>query len=683
MSSDFATQIGVTRLPNLTGDGRDGFPSRAQHDWCVAQYLSEMCEKKRGKALIDKNLYDRILAVCFDDSNKKTETAQFRWWVRRTFKLYSEPHGHYLMHENRPVAVKEQIYDILIYAHAECGHGGRDKTSAAVRRYFSWIPKDVVSRFVSVCPGCHARTQKDDEYFSNKGIDGYYPVHDKVRQMSIDSRRTSVDDYRHTSSYQPLLAAGMVKILKAIEGARSFIPSPDNSSPIREVPSATQQTSYLYAPGHHLAHFPPGSNCHSPLSHPQTPLGPPMNFVPGMEPAPVDIYRENFPAQLDVSFGTSYLNVSPPFAVPAYANNQLRSLSLPIIGFSADTSSGNDCLQVPIPSTNPEKLPSPRVINARSKSQCSPFHHIAKPPRPSTGRKLSSKSKEYKKTVIAECFAPSPETYCSKTYYDSQSPTQSLTHSEDDGTATSKSSFSSPPACLPTLQHQEMFQDYSFSQSSSLNMENIQSLGFHAQVGPYGEYRLDNSNVDFSSFGGLLPSHQSYPGQYVGDALLGGVQVGDTWNAGNEPVCDYSTILPELLNSQIFDHSPDEFCHLVSLQTPDGLTDPLTHDVHSQSAFPALDSWSSSSATQELGDAHDPCYQTLYLPITQGQAGLFHLENQSGSSDINTHHQPGFVFSNSDSFGDSSSIEPPSSFQANSLGINFSEEFQFGPNPIY
>ncbi|KNZ44400.1 hypothetical protein VP01_91g7 [Puccinia sorghi] len=681
MPSDFATQIGVTRLPNLTGDGRDGFPSRAQHDWCVGQYLGEMCEKKRGKALIDKNLYDRILAVCFDDSNKKTETAQFRWWVRRTFKLYSEPHGHYLMHENRPIAVKEQIYDILVYAHAECGHGGRDKTSAAVRRYFSWIPKDVVSRFVSVCPGCHARTQKDDEYFSNKGVDGYYPVHDKVRQMSIDSKRTSVDDYKNTSPYQPLLASGMVKILKAVEGARSCIPLPDKTS--LDVHSAANHESSNYiipVTSAHPAHLSSGSGCPSPLR----PILSPANFTSssGLDAAPTDIYGENYlPVHLGMNFGSSYLK---SLGVPMYANQQPRSLSLPVVGFNEECSSvGHEVMQ-PLTHDSPERLVG-RVINARSKSQCSPYHHMAKPPRPSTGRKLSSKSKEYKKKMVA---TPT-EMYSSNAYYGSHSSTQSRSNSEDDGNSKSSTFSSSPPTYQSNLQpHQDHFHDYSFSQNSSLDLDSLPSLDLQAQVGPFGEYISECSNVDFTVFGGLPPSHLSYIDQCQGDMpLAGGMQMPESWHGGSEAVCDYH-VLPELLNGQnnnSFDGSPTEFCQLASLQTPGGMADQLGLEAQDQGNFPAPESWASESLSTELCTLPDPsAYPTLYLPISPDNVELF-LCNQSASSDIDSYHQhQDLVYSNHDSFNSSSvTIDEQSSFPSNSLGINFYDEFQFGPNPIY
>jgi hypothetical protein len=38
-----------------------------------------------------------------------------------------------VIHDNKPVAMKEQIYDILVRAHKDAHHGGRDKTSAIVK----------------------------------------------------------------------------------------------------------------------------------------------------------------------------------------------------------------------------------------------------------------------------------------------------------------------------------------------------------------------------------------------------------------------------------------------------------------------------------------------------------------------------------------------------------------------
>lgn len=43
-----------------------------------------------------------------------------------------------ICHEGKPVAIREKLFKILTKAHQECQHGGRDKTSAQVRRVYSW-----------------------------------------------------------------------------------------------------------------------------------------------------------------------------------------------------------------------------------------------------------------------------------------------------------------------------------------------------------------------------------------------------------------------------------------------------------------------------------------------------------------------------------------------------------------
>jgi hypothetical protein len=79
--------------------------------------------------------------------------------------LVTTEQAYVVTHENRPVAVKSQIYEILVQCHATAAHGGRDKTSAQVRRYYSWIPKELIARFVKCCPMCNARRTNNKAYF--------------------------------------------------------------------------------------------------------------------------------------------------------------------------------------------------------------------------------------------------------------------------------------------------------------------------------------------------------------------------------------------------------------------------------------------------------------------------------------------------------------------------------------
>jgi hypothetical protein len=53
-----------------------------------------------------------------------------------------------ICHEGKPVAVREKLFKILTIAHKQCQHGGRDKTSAQVRRIYSWCVDGTVGPFV-------------------------------------------------------------------------------------------------------------------------------------------------------------------------------------------------------------------------------------------------------------------------------------------------------------------------------------------------------------------------------------------------------------------------------------------------------------------------------------------------------------------------------------------------------
>ncbi|KAG5643126.1 hypothetical protein DXG03_001552 [Asterophora parasitica] len=157
-----------------------GFPTHAQYKQIEAAYLASLNSSRREKALISQELFDRIWAV-LHDPDLETESSQFRFWVRRKFTfgtLKKLPEGGFtapkpddgsvdeaeeeegqtvVLHEKNLVAVQDQIYDILCYSHGTCGHAGRDKTCASVRQHYTWIPKDLVARFIKACPTCIAK----------------------------------------------------------------------------------------------------------------------------------------------------------------------------------------------------------------------------------------------------------------------------------------------------------------------------------------------------------------------------------------------------------------------------------------------------------------------------------------------------------------------------------------------
>jgi hypothetical protein len=98
--------------------------------------------------------------------------SSFSFWVKKMFQLLpndpkvpdvskdDQSHPHFrtltsylrkwekkICHEGKPVAVREKLFKILTIAHKECQHGGRDKTSAQVRRIYSWCVERIARPF--------------------------------------------------------------------------------------------------------------------------------------------------------------------------------------------------------------------------------------------------------------------------------------------------------------------------------------------------------------------------------------------------------------------------------------------------------------------------------------------------------------------------------------------------------
>ncbi|KJF60553.1 uncharacterized protein CIMG_06334 [Coccidioides immitis RS] len=140
----------------------EGFPDVREFDQLMKSYVDDLSVKKQDKALIHSRRARNIRTVLLDPKDTAVESAQFRFWVKKMFKL--EPNDartpelrRMICHEGKPVAIREKLFKILTRAHQQCQHGGRDKTSAQVRRIYSWVPKELISRFVKICPTCQVR----------------------------------------------------------------------------------------------------------------------------------------------------------------------------------------------------------------------------------------------------------------------------------------------------------------------------------------------------------------------------------------------------------------------------------------------------------------------------------------------------------------------------------------------
>lgn len=120
--------------PDEIFDDENQVPSPEEFEAIVEDYLNNLSPKKRDKALVDQERYQLIQQVLRDPRNTSISTAQFRFWVKKMFQL--QPGSVDLVcHDSKPVAMREQIYPILVRAHREAHHGGRDKTSALASIY--------------------------------------------------------------------------------------------------------------------------------------------------------------------------------------------------------------------------------------------------------------------------------------------------------------------------------------------------------------------------------------------------------------------------------------------------------------------------------------------------------------------------------------------------------------------
>ncbi|EED15071.1 conserved hypothetical protein [Talaromyces stipitatus ATCC 10500] len=151
-----------TMLSERINPPLEGFPQVEDFDKLMENYVNELSVKKQDKALINAKRAHQIRIVLTDPKDTTVGSAQFRFWVKKMFKL--EPadsripmNRKWICHEGKPVAIREKLFKILTRAHQQCQHGGRDKTSGQVRQIYSWVPKELISRFVKLCPTCQVR----------------------------------------------------------------------------------------------------------------------------------------------------------------------------------------------------------------------------------------------------------------------------------------------------------------------------------------------------------------------------------------------------------------------------------------------------------------------------------------------------------------------------------------------
>ncbi|KAL9111557.1 MAG: hypothetical protein Q9227_004045 [Pyrenula ochraceoflavens] len=184
-----------------------GYPAVNDFDAIVKNYIEDLSPKKRDKALITSQKARSIRYSLIEKKGTAVESAQFRFWARKMFKFSPEDdklpyEKKKIVHDEKPVAIREKLFKILTKAHEQCNHGGRDKTSGQVRHVYSWyvkegyqvfdrsaakdhirtgcilvasaydeyrVPKELIARYVKICPTCRSR----------RGTAGLTPPHSR------------------------------------------------------------------------------------------------------------------------------------------------------------------------------------------------------------------------------------------------------------------------------------------------------------------------------------------------------------------------------------------------------------------------------------------------------------------------------------------------------------------------
>ncbi|THH08827.1 hypothetical protein EW145_g2439 [Phellinidium pouzarii] len=149
---------------------KEGMPTRAEWEAVMESYLLGLHPSKREKALITHYMHGLIYRTLVDPDATRLGTPQFRFWARKMFQLVQDGDVLAITNGGRPVAVKENIYDILSMCHAESGHAGRDKTCKVLREYYTWIPKDLTASFVKACPTCKQKRSGEANLISERKI---------------------------------------------------------------------------------------------------------------------------------------------------------------------------------------------------------------------------------------------------------------------------------------------------------------------------------------------------------------------------------------------------------------------------------------------------------------------------------------------------------------------------------
>ncbi|CAF1179565.1 unnamed protein product [Adineta ricciae] len=101
-------------------------------------------------------MYEDILLVLRDGWGE----GKFKFWAQKNFVLVKIGDANVIYNKgkaSRPIITYEELYVKLDECHKRVGHHGRDKTWSEIKSQYSWIPYDVVIKFIKLCDACSNR----------------------------------------------------------------------------------------------------------------------------------------------------------------------------------------------------------------------------------------------------------------------------------------------------------------------------------------------------------------------------------------------------------------------------------------------------------------------------------------------------------------------------------------------
>lgn len=109
-----------------------------------------------------RELYELVVDILRKPQDTTVGDPQLRFWVRQRFQLMSGPGDRYCaLHEGKRVVLRDEIYDVVVRAHIDSQHGGRDKTYNVLRKEWSYVPKETVATFIKLCAVCNGKRAKE------------------------------------------------------------------------------------------------------------------------------------------------------------------------------------------------------------------------------------------------------------------------------------------------------------------------------------------------------------------------------------------------------------------------------------------------------------------------------------------------------------------------------------------